>query len=173
MPLLVHILPDPLFNEISSAHTPTHNEVSSAHAHTHISSCHVCRNWLTAPATEQIKVSVALACSWCLSSNCGMCVIMQGPPLRCKWCPGTLLLNATALQNHMESKRHKKKQKLNEDEPNSICLAEDVQGDESVSLFIYSCSIQTLSCGTALPFPLLLWPVVTASVIRWHKSPKN
>ncbi|KAL0020416.1 hypothetical protein WJX77_000979 [Trebouxia sp. C0004] len=67
------------------------------------------QNWLTAPASQEIK----------------------GPPLRCRWCPGTLLLNATALKNHMESKRHKKRQKVSEDEPKPICLAEDVLEDES------------------------------------------
>ncbi|DBA72517.1 TPA: hypothetical protein ACH3X2_010278 [Trebouxia sp. C0005] len=67
------------------------------------------QNWLTAPTSQQIK----------------------GPPLRCRWCPGTLLLNATALKNHMESKRHQKRQKISEAEPKPICLAEDVLEDES------------------------------------------
>lgn len=42
------------------------------------------------------------------------------------------MLNATALKSHMESKRHKKRQKGSEDEPKPICLAEDVLEDESV-----------------------------------------
>ena len=68
--------------------------------------------------------------SWdCLPCN----IYLQGPPLRCKWCPGTLLLNAKSLKTHIDSKRHQKRQKLSEDEPHPICLAEETEaGDTEV-----------------------------------------
>ena len=74
----------------------------------------------------------------------GVDILMQGPPLRCRWCPGTLLLNATSLKNHMDSNRHKKRQKMNNYEPNPVCLAENVQSDESVSAAHTSCPSDTL-----------------------------
>lgn len=57
--------------------------------------------------------------------------LLKGPPLRCRWCPGTLLLNAIALKNHVESKRHQRRHKPDEDQPQPICLAEDMQEAES------------------------------------------
>ena len=56
---------------------------------------------------------------------------MQGPPLRCRWCPGTLLLNANSLKTHVSSKRHQKRQKLSEETPQPICLAEDFDEDDA------------------------------------------
>ena len=92
----------------------------------------VCRNWLNAPAPEQLKVGQHAQALVIKSACPDMSAVMQGPPLRCRWCPGTLLLNATALRNHMESKRHQNRQKVSEAEPSPICLAEDIQEDESV-----------------------------------------
>jgi len=65
------------------------------------------------------------------------------------------LLNATALKNHMESKRHKKRQKVSEDdEPNPICLAEDVLEDESVSTLgfsVHGLAIQQTCAAAGVP----------------------
>ena len=63
------------------------------------------------------------------------------------------MLNATALKNHMESKRHKKRQKVSEDEPKPICLAEDVLENESVSTLRFNVhglpTEQTCAAGVA------------------------
>lgn len=121
-----------------------HTQLSGAQQHMPIGAC---RNWLTAPAAEHNKVKpicvsshvLSLVAHWTYQLACALrkaelaAMMMQGPPLRCKWCPGTLLLNATALKNHLESKRHVKRQKVSKDEPSPICLAEDVLDDESVS----------------------------------------
>ncbi len=64
------------------------------------------------------------------------------------------MLSATALKNHMESKRHKKRQKVSEDdEPKPICLAEDVLEDESVSTLRFNVhSLPTeQTCAAGVP----------------------
>lgn len=87
------------------------------------------QNWLTAPDDGQLK----------------------GPPLRCRCCPGTLLLNATSLKTHISSKRHQKNQKLREDHPQPICLAEDLDGDNTEDAETHAERLQRLRKVSAPP----------------------
>lgn len=36
--------------------------------------------------------------------------VVQGQPLKCKFCSNALILNSTSLKQHLQSKRHKKLQ---------------------------------------------------------------
>ncbi len=61
----------------------------------------------------------------------------------------------------MESKRHKKRQKVSEDdEPKPICLAEDVLEDESVSTLLFDehgLAIQQICAAAELPLVCHWW----------------
>lgn len=67
----------------------------------------------------------------------------QGRALRCRCCKGALLLNASSLKKHLQSKHHQKRvsEDAKDDLEEQVCFAEEWQNPESVFAPAPSCYV--------------------------------